>query len=446
MKSLQSVVAGQRRAARRTAKPATAPEPPIEENSIRWRVQTAFANASPLMGVPLRVHQLVAYLLTKWSYEQDWEPGATPLTWPSNSVIMSGLGITLATLKRTNRAGEELGLFTLSGDSQGRRRGCRSPAGHIRFAYGYDLSPLRTRYREMLTITARNIELTRELTDLLTRLRTTRRRALSTLTRLPTEPDLITHTKALELDARLAALGASATRARDRREHTELAFLLAGTERALAEAEALAQRANTEPEDTHNPSKMSPTGSTSEPHSLNRINDPLITLRSGERLTATEAQGAGPSPDTAAHPRLQQVTPLRPDARTPDRPNFPTAAKFLAAAPALAAAVIVARPSWDELADACRSTLCPRLGIGKTLWHDTVSQLGRARAVTIVAHLASRPPGHFTKGPGAYLAALLDRDRRKRLNHAAFNLPPRQIASPANDPRPASPGHPLTRT
>lgn len=88
----------------------------------------------------------------------DWKKGSRPIAWPSAREQQEYLQ-----LKTLNRVLYEAGIFRdARDDPQGKRYGRRGADKRIIEAYGFDLSPLATRYEEFVRLAAEaQIERTR---------------------------------------------------------------------------------------------------------------------------------------------------------------------------------------------------------------------------------------------------------------------------------------------
>ncbi|NTA59818.1 replication protein C [Agrobacterium tumefaciens] len=84
---------------------------------------------------------------------RDWtDEGVRPVIWPSNETLARRLGITISTMKHHLTGLQNAGLVGYSDHPTYQRKGIRDNDGRIIQAYGIDLSPLITRYAELLEL------------------------------------------------------------------------------------------------------------------------------------------------------------------------------------------------------------------------------------------------------------------------------------------------------
>ena len=111
------------------------------------RAMLALRRVAPALG--LKPGELLLLdTLVVFTRPCDWEEGARPLVWPSNSYLVDNTGLSLSTVKRLLRNLAEKGLIAYKDSSNGHRWGRRDEDGHILDAYGFDLSPLSARTEE----------------------------------------------------------------------------------------------------------------------------------------------------------------------------------------------------------------------------------------------------------------------------------------------------------
>src|SRR6476661_4381120 len=121
--------------------------------SLPGQVLAAFKAAAPHLGLAPRLVHAVDWLF-KFTQPQDWEPGARPIVWPSAATQQEALGLSRAQVKALNRRLIEAGLISMKDSPNGKRYGRRDHKGRITEAYGFDLSPLATRYAEFIEVAA----------------------------------------------------------------------------------------------------------------------------------------------------------------------------------------------------------------------------------------------------------------------------------------------------
>jgi replication initiation protein RepC len=110
------------------------------------------AAAAPL-GLSMRLVHALDWLF-RFTRPQDWQPGARPIVWPSASLQAEALGLSASQVKAINRGLIAAGLITMKDSANGKRYGKRDRTGRIVEAYGFDLSPIVTRYAEFVRVAA----------------------------------------------------------------------------------------------------------------------------------------------------------------------------------------------------------------------------------------------------------------------------------------------------
>src|ERR1700733_5601495 len=118
-----------------------------------FRSLAAFQEAGPSLGLPPQAYKLLAWLI-KQTMAHDWEVGSRPICWPSAARQEEFLQLSAARVKALNRALFEAGIFIIRGSETGKRYGRRGPDNRIVEAYGFDLTPLASRFDEFIRIAA----------------------------------------------------------------------------------------------------------------------------------------------------------------------------------------------------------------------------------------------------------------------------------------------------
>src|SRR3954454_12128321 len=107
----------------------------------------AFKEAAPQLGISSRLVHAVDWLFC-FTQPQDWQKDSRPIVWPHARTQQDALGLSPTQIKAIIRRLIELGLISMKDSPNGKRYGHRNPKGRITEAYGFDLSPLATRYEE----------------------------------------------------------------------------------------------------------------------------------------------------------------------------------------------------------------------------------------------------------------------------------------------------------
>jgi replication initiation protein RepC len=111
------------------------------------QVLAAFKAAAPYLGLRPSVVHAIDWLF-RFTDALDWQPLSRPIVWPSAARQQQELGLGPSQVKNLNRYLIELGLVVMKDSPNGKRYGRRDPKGRIIEAYGFDLSPLASRYAE----------------------------------------------------------------------------------------------------------------------------------------------------------------------------------------------------------------------------------------------------------------------------------------------------------
>src|SRR6476646_7495299 len=119
--------------------------------SLPGQILAAFKAAATRLGLAPRLVHAIDWLF-KFTQPQDWEAGGRPVVWPSAALQQEALGLSETQVKAINRALIEAGLISMKDSPNGKRYGRRDHQGRITEAYGFDLSPLATRYAEFLRL------------------------------------------------------------------------------------------------------------------------------------------------------------------------------------------------------------------------------------------------------------------------------------------------------
>src|SRR4051794_39087721 len=115
------------------------------------RLLAAFKAAAPQLGIAPRLVHALDWLF-RFTQPGDWAKDSRPIVWPSARMQQEALGLSSTQVKATNRRLVELHLVTMKDSPNGKRYGMRDPKGRIVEAYGFDLSPIATRYAEFIRL------------------------------------------------------------------------------------------------------------------------------------------------------------------------------------------------------------------------------------------------------------------------------------------------------
>jgi Replication protein C N-terminal domain/Replication protein C C-terminal region len=113
----------------------------------------AFKAAAPRLGLSIRLIHALDWLF-RFTQPQDWDPGRRPIVWPSASMQQEAFGLSENGVRHLNRGLIDAGLITMKDSPNGKRYGMRDREGDIVEAYGFDLSPIATRYAQFVRLAA----------------------------------------------------------------------------------------------------------------------------------------------------------------------------------------------------------------------------------------------------------------------------------------------------
>ena len=110
-------------------------------------------------------------------------------------------------------------------------------------------------------------------------------------------------------------------------------------------------------------------------------------------------------------------------ATEPREPFYPRPGFVARIAPTLGSLIRTERPVETDVIEAAYQLLNP-LGISQGAWSEACGNRGRYHAAVLVAVIAEKHQAQQLLSPGAYLRALVARDRTGRLNldHSLFAL------------------------
>jgi replication initiation protein RepC len=401
------------------------------------------AAASPL-GLPVRLVHALDWLF-RFTRPQDWQPGARPIVWPSASLQAEALGLSATQVKAVNRGLIEAGLITMKDSPNGKRYGKRDRAGRIMEAFGFDLSPIVTRYAEFMRIAA-EAKADRALREQLRRRATIASRGIGQILEAAAEYGFGDDAwPQLRRDAR--ALAAFLKQA----ERTEEITIGVGRlerrhEEALASLTKRLESVETDPK-----------GAEYRPHII-----PTKPALYPEQDTVMASQGrngpaepASPIPLRPEAPPEAKIPQTRPETAGKDDPAAksdaaakagqgsgpqPTpprdsgtvlrlsCAELTMLAPRLRPYLTSPRPAWPEVVDAA-DWLRGELGVSQSLWGEACLAMGREQAAIAIGIVSAKPAGHFRSTPGGYFHGMVAKAKAGELNLARTVWGLRQTAA-----------------
>lgn len=318
----------------------------------------------------------------------DWDnPEASPIVWPSNATLASKLGLSESTTRHHLRGLVAVGLIAQSSHPTFQRRGLRDRDGRIVEAYGIDLSPIITRYDELLEL-AEAYEYEAAERRRLGYRRTTIRRDIEAILDSARKADLDGPWQ--QIQAQLDALREASVADLDvfrgvvealeaLRDDAESAFEDASLRSDLDTAVAIYRRVQTTADESPYSDK-SKTAFEKKPEAISR------SAQESQRRKSTLA-------DDVQHISLSLV-----------RDACPSIVEF----------VPNAFESWSALRDSWRG-MCAVAAINPQVWQEAQSQLGPDIAISALAVTVQKYSDGIVENPGAYLRSLVKRGRAGEL-------------------------------
>jgi replication initiation protein RepC len=415
------------------------------------------AAASPL-GLSMRLVHALDWLF-RFTRPQDWEPGARPIVWPSAALQEEGLGLSESQVKSINRGLIATGLITMKDSPNGKRYGKRDRTGRIVDAYGFDLSPIVTRYAEFVRVAAAAKVERKQIAELRRRA-TIARRGIVQILEIVTEygfgddewsrlrhdaQALITRPERAErLEEITIGVGSL------ERRHTEARARL---ENRLQSVETAPKGAEYNPHNIPTKPTVYPEQDTVMAHQgCNVPADPdLRTIPRPEGPPEVEAPQAGPENadkgDPATRPDATakagqgggpQPTPPRTDSATVLRLS---SAELTMLAPRLRPYLASPHPAWPEVVDAA-DWLRGELGVSQSLWGEACLAMGREQTAIAIGIVSAKPAGHFRSTPGGYFHGMVAKAKAGELNLARTVWGLRQTAASGSRRGFSHPGSP----
>jgi len=381
--------------------------------TVHGQLLAAFKAAAPRLGLPTRVVHAIDWLF-KFTQPQDWEPGGRPIVWPSASLEQEALGLSETQTKRLNRCLIEAGLVTMKDSPNGKRYGRRDTKGRIVEAYGFELSPLATRYAEFVRV-AEEGRAEREAMGRLRRRATIARKGIVQILETARDYDLGgADWTTLESDAQAIVRALKRAERPDEME-AGVASLEQRQRDARARLEMLLENV-----------KKAPSEVQSEPHQNiynrppNPKEDTVIAAKTcSEPAETLVHQSAAVEPEN--RPEKGMVHEIRPD-------------ELVRLAPRLKPYLRRPNATWPEIIDAA-DWLRHDLDVSKPLWGDACLTMGRDLAAVALAIVSTKDPEHFRTTPGGYFHGMVQKAKAGELHLERTVWALRRAAQPAHAPR-----------
>lgn len=389
------------------------------------QVLAAFKAAAPYLGLRPSIVHAIDWLF-RFTDAVDWQPSSRPIVWPSATMQQQELGLGPSQVKNLNRYLVELGLIVMKDSPNGKRYGRRDPKGRIIEAYGFDLSPLASRYAEFQAVAEAGRE-ERARVQALKRRATIARNGIRQLLETAVEQEI----SGEEWEAHRAASSSASRGIAGMSGSVEMEIAVARLERIQGEMRRCLEAAldvehATQPQSTSESVNLNPKQPQNWPHitTTNHLLNPkdtVIASKEGSGPATLPSRVAPDSSETAKREQERQGNKMRSEyskSRTDSGSLLKiTPAELVNLAPRLKTYLGNQPPRWPEIVDAA-DWLRDELGISKFIWGDACITMGREQAAIAIAIVSTKPPGHFHGSPGAYFHGMVSRAKSGELHLA----------------------------
>jgi replication initiation protein RepC len=389
----------------------------------------AFKAAAPFLGLRPTIVHAVDWLF-RFTNPIDWDTPSRPIVWPSAAMQQQEMGLGPSQVKNLNRSLVELGLISMRDSPNGKRYGRRGPGGRIVEAYGFDLSPIASRFEEFQAIAKAGRE-ERDRIQALRRRATIARNGVRQIIETAREQKIdgdewriqaeaaagasrgiAGHGRADEMEFAVAKLERLQTELRDR---LEALLSTHGSAESSSSSDALPVdiRVDTGPSRPTNWPHITITSDPFEKKDTVIAHEECSSPRPPTRAISPDAHAAS---DSAAVRGAATSKSAEGFSRRPHSSAFSlTPTELISLAPRLTTYLRGSLPSWPEIIDAA-DWLREEMGISKSVWGDACISMGRECAAVTVAIVSSKPPNHFRGSPGAYFYGMVSRAKAGELN------------------------------
>ncbi|MBV8894784.1 MAG: replication protein C [Acidobacteria bacterium] len=362
--------------------------------TVYGQLLAAFKAAAPRLGIAPRLVHAIDWLF-RFTQPQDWERDARPIVWPSALLQQEELGISESQAKRLNRCLIEFGLITMKDSPNGKRYGRRDARGRIVEAYGFDLSPLATRYQEFVQL-AEEGRAERKTMGRLRQRATIARKSIVQILETARDHNLS--------DEEWSTLE------RDTQTIVEKLRRAARPDVMEAEVVSLERRQNearNQLEMLLKDVKKTPSASKNAPHQYiykqnsNPNKDTVTTYKAGSEPPDISVPSST-APKTSKRPEKGNVRRIQPD-------------ELVRLAPRLKTYLHHPNPTWPEIIDAA-DWLRHDLDVSKPLWGNACVIMGRDLAALAIAIVSTKDPRHFRTTPGGYFHGMVQKAKAGELH------------------------------
>jgi replication initiation protein RepC len=385
----------------------------------------AFKAAAPYLGFrPSTVHAVD--WLFRFTDPVDWQPSSRPIVWPSAAMQQQEMGLGASQVKNLNRHLVELGLVVMRDSPNGKRYGRRSPQGRIIEAYGFDLSPIASRFAEFQAVAQAGKE-ERTRLQALRRRATIARNGIRQLLETAVEQRIT----GVEWDACRDAAGSATRGVAGRRNSEEMEMAVATLERTQSEMRrclevVLETRRDSQTTGDRKAVDNNPMQPENWPHitTTNQLLNPkdtVIASKESSFAAASTSHSAHTTKEPPKHGVAQGADNLnrgKDTSRTDSGSLLKiTPAELTRLAPRLKPYLRDAVPKWPEIVEAA-DWLRDEMGVSKSIWGDACLAMGREQAAIAIAIVSAKPPGHFRGSPGAYFHGMVSKAKSGELHLA----------------------------
>ena len=388
------------------------------------QVLAAFKAAAPYLGLrPCVVHAID--WLFRFTDAVDWQPSSRPIVWPSAAMQQQEMGLGASQVKNLNRYLVELGLVVMKDSPNGKRYGRRDAKGYIIEAYGFDLSPLASRFAEFQAVAEEGRE-ERARLQALRRRATIARNGIRQLLEAAVEQGI----SGEEWETHRVASASASRGIAGRNRSVEMEMAVVTLERTQSDMRrylelALDARNATQREGSSESVNFGPKGLKKWPHitATNELQNLEDTVNASEKSSPSRVLSGEYQSSKGLANRLEPSRTTNEQQR-PGKVQTDTGSllkitpmELIKLAPRLKTYLKNQAPSWPEIVDAA-DWLRDEMGISKFIWGDACLVMGREQAAIAVAVVSAKPPGHFRSTPGGYFHGMISKAKAGELHLA----------------------------
>jgi replication initiation protein RepC len=382
----------------------------------------AFKAAAPYLGFRPSVVHAIDWLF-RFTDPVDWQPSSRPIVWPSAAMQQQDMGLGASQVKNLNRHLVELGLVVMRDSPNGKRYGRRGPKGRIVEAYGFDLSPIASRFAEFQAVAQAGREERARLLALRRRA-TIARNGIRQLVETGDEQRITGD----EWEASRDAAASASRGVAGRRNSEEMEMAVATLERAQSAMRhcleaAFETRRDSQTRDGDNLVDINRKPPENWPHitATNQLLNPKDTVIARDQSRIAAAPTSHPVRTVEAPPSygIAQDVDSQKRGKGASRSDSGslltiTPAELTKLAPRLKPYLRDDSPRWPEIVEAA-DWLRDEMGISKSTWGDACLAMGREQAAIAVAIVSAKPPSHFRGSPGAYFHGMASKAKSGEL-------------------------------